>query len=447
MSQAKKPRNADHVRRKNAPMVNDEVIEARLKSLLLPAILGQQGYARLLGLRERILSFPVMVAAVVTLLWRQVPSVGELSRMLAREDCLWAPRLKVSSQALSQRFLSFPAELFQRVWLALLPRLYQRCGERQRPLPAAVVQAGQHFNEVLIVDGSTLEALFRKLQALETLPRGTLAGKMCTVIDLAYRLPRHVWFSDVASVHDTHFLDAVLKVSRPGTLWLFDRGFYDFGFFARLIDRRAAFITRSKANLVYTVSQVLTHNERIRDRLITVRAHRLRLVEVRFGRQWYRYLTSVTDPTVLPAWMVADLYRRRWRLEEAFLIVKRVLNLSYLWTGSENGVLLQVWSTWLFFAVLVDLGDAVAEELGLEFDRISLEMLLRGLYHFSVAHQKGLADDPVKYFAAPENQDLGVVKRLRKKRPPGTASSPTHGNFDDFWEGHDFEDLTTLGLA
>ncbi len=80
MSKAKKPRNADQVRRKNAPMVSNEVIEERLKLLLTPAILGQQGYARLLGLRERILSFPVRVAAVLTLLWRQVPSVCELSR-------------------------------------------------------------------------------------------------------------------------------------------------------------------------------------------------------------------------------------------------------------------------------------------------------------------------------------------------------------------------------
>jgi len=31
-----------------------------------------------------------------------------------------------------------------------------------------------------------------------------------------------------------------------------------------------------------------------------------------------------------------------------------------------------------------------------------------------VAHQKGKATDPVKYFAAPENQDLGIVKRQRK---------------------------------
>ncbi len=43
-------------------------------------------------------------------------------------------------------------------------------------------------------------------------------------------------------------------------------------------------------------------------------------------------------------------------------------------------------------------------------------MIYRGLYHFSVAHQKGLTDDPIKYFAAPENRDLGVVKSIRKPR-------------------------------
>lgn len=41
-------------------------------------------------------------------------------------------------------------------------------------------------------------------------------------------------------------------------------------------------------------------------------------------------------------------------------------------------------------------------------------MIFRSLYYFSVAHDKGKADDPVKYFAAKENQDLGVVKALRK---------------------------------
>lgn len=120
---------------------------------------------------------------------------------------------------------------------------------------------------------------------------------------------------------------------------------------------------------------------------------------IRSGKTWYSYITSVLDPVVLPPYVVADLYRRRWRIEEAFNTVKRLLGLSYLWTGSINGVKLQVWATWLFYAVLVDLGDAIADELALPFDRISLEMVYRGLYHFSVAYDKGKATAPVSYFA------------------------------------------------
>jgi hypothetical protein len=41
-------------------------------------------------------------------------------------------------------------------------------------------------------------------------------------------------------------------------------------------------------------------------------------------------------------------------------------------------------------------------------------MIYQGIYHFSVAQKKGLANDLVKYFAAPENQDFGVVKTIRK---------------------------------
>jgi hypothetical protein len=61
-------------------------------------------------MRDRILTLPLMVAAVVTLLWRQVFSVGELTRRLNRDDLLWAKVVRVSRQAVSERFLSFPYE-------------------------------------------------------------------------------------------------------------------------------------------------------------------------------------------------------------------------------------------------------------------------------------------------------------------------------------------------
>jgi len=147
-------------------------------------------------------------------------------------------------------------------------------------------------------------------------------------------------------------------------------------------------------------------------------------VQVRFGSTWYSYLTSVLEPQQLPPFAVADLYHRRWRIEEAFCTVKRLLGLSYLWTGSINGIKLQIWATWLFYAVLVDLGDAVADEVGVPFEQISLEMLYRDLYHFSVAINYGKATNPVAYFTAPENQDLRVIKIRKPKAPLDLSPFP-----------------------
>ena len=68
------------------------------------------------------------------------------------------------------------------------------------------------------------------------------------------------------------------------------------------------------------------------------------------------------------------------------------------------------------YAVLVDLSDAVADAVALPLERISMEMVWCGLYHFNQASQSGKATDPIAYLAAPENRDLGVIKALRK--PP-----------------------------
>ena len=67
------------------------------------------------------------------------------------------------------------------------------------------------------------------------------------------------------------------------------------------------------------------------------------------------------------------------------------------------------------YTVLVDLTDAVAAVLEQPYQALSLEMVYRGLYHFTQAAQRGLADDPVAYLAANATW-LGIVKRKRKQR-------------------------------
>lgn len=59
--------NRDHAKKTHRPMVEDEVIAEQLERLLTPAITNQENYYRKLGLRERILNLPLMMAGVLTL--------------------------------------------------------------------------------------------------------------------------------------------------------------------------------------------------------------------------------------------------------------------------------------------------------------------------------------------------------------------------------------------
>lgn len=417
--------NRDHAKKTQRPMEEDRVIAEHLTALLTPVITSQSGFFRELGLRDRILTLPLMVAAVLTLLWRDVPGVTELGRLLETEGFLWCGKTKVSQQALSQRFLTFPDVLFERIFTESLPNLKQRCLTRKNhPLPPSVQFSLSKFDNIWCADGSTLEALFRKLKSLEDVKPGKLAGKMGVVIDLVTRLPITIWFRSNPRASDTSFEANLLELVSPQTLLLLDRGFYHFQFWQKLIDHQVHFISRIKINAVIEYQQVFTDGYGLRDRLVKIGSGTkktpsvtLRLIEVRVGKTWRSYLTSVLDPIVLPPYVVIDLYQKRWRIEDAFNLVKRLLGLSYLWTGSINGIKLQIWATWLFYAVLVDLGDGVADELALPFDCISLEMIYRGLYYFHGASKRGEAQDPVKYFAAPDVQKcLGIVKRQRKPK-------------------------------
>jgi hypothetical protein len=241
-----------------------------------------------------------MIAAILAMLWRQILSVCELTKTLNREGALWMRPVKVSHPALSKRLLAFPAELFQQVLHSLLPKL------RERPLPESVSYALRQFGHIYAVDGSALEALFRKLDALQDTPAGVLAGKICTVIDLATRLPEQIWYTAQALAHDTNFHSKILSMVHTGTLWIFDRGFYDFAFFDAIIDRGGHFMTRLKSNAVLSVQGIFVHSAEVRDRLILLGGengtcqHTLRLIEVRFGATWYSYLVTAQAWCFLP---------------------------------------------------------------------------------------------------------------------------------------------------
>lgn len=245
---------------------------------------------------------------------------------------------------------------------------------------------------------------------------------MAALLDLISRLPHALWYEQDQRANDQRFWERVLAALERGMLLIFDLGFLNFTRFDQLTDAGVWFLTRMEERTVYRVETVLRRTAHLHERLVWVGSgpqscctHLLRLVEWQHQGKWYRYLTNVVEPKLLPAEYVVALYWQRWRIEDAFNVVKRLLGLAYFWTGSINGIQVQVWATWILYAVLVDLTDAVAEALKQPFQALSIEMVYRGLYHFTQAHHRGKADDVVAYLAA-DAEGLGIIKRKRKKR-------------------------------
>lgn len=395
----------------------DEKIQQRLAGLLLPAIEAQKEFYKKLGLRSRILPLSVMVAIVVSIIWRQLGSGGsEVSRLLRSEGLLWVSTLMVSQQAISERLRTFPPVLLWRLLLHILPVLHERWQTRQRPLPPVLAWAQERYTAVLAADGSTLDALVRKVGLLRDCEKHPLAGKMVAVLDLCSWLPRVIWFEEDAQASDQRFWLRILEAVPAGALLIVDLGFTNFKMYAQMTT--VTFITRAKSNLSFQVKKVYLRTPQVQDLLVWIGAGEdrqlVRLVKVRYRGKWYRYLTDELDPAVLPALYVAALYRQRWRIEDAYNVVKRLLGLAYFWNGSQYGVQLQVWATWILYVVLVDLTDSVAEALGRPFVDISMEMVYRSLYYFSQALRRGEATDPVAHLAANATW-LGIVKRPRKR--------------------------------
>jgi len=397
----------------------DEQIEQWMEEAVQPAVYTQMELYRQMGLRARVLTLVVMVAFVLNLLWRQLGSVREGTRVLREEGMLWVTPLEgVSPQAVLKRMGHLPATLFYNILLEVIPQMQAQAVARQRPLPPATSWARQHFEHIWAADGSVLDNLLKKTGLLAEAEEAVLAGKIVTLVDVATQMPDAITYTEDSQSHDHSFWEWLMDQVKANVLLLLDKGWLDFDRFDQLTEQGVGLITPLKSNGAYQEVQVLSKTANVHDVIIRLGSrqrqcrHPMRLVSVLFKGKWYRYVTNVLYPTILPPEVIVALYGQRWRIEDAFNVVKRLLGLAYFYTGSVNGVQLQVWATWLLYTMLVDLTDSVAEGLQRPFRDISMEMVYRGLYHFAQARKQGQADDVVAYFVR-KAKDLSLIKQKR----------------------------------
>jgi Transposase DDE domain len=423
----KRIQGADRQRRTNLPSPPVEEIQRELMRQLTPAMFAQAraGHSHL-NLRDRVLNLSTMCAIVVSLVWRRVPSLSEVLRILSKEGLLWVEATEVSLTALSKRFDKLPAELFATLFEQLIDAQvkHRRLASEAATAPTAahpLAVLQQIYSCLWIADASTLERLRKTTTELRQQPKAVLGGKLLMIVEALTHQPVCAFFEPDAAANEKRFCDRIVAALAVGGLVIIDAGFFSFAFFDAFTDAGKFFLTRMKANTRYQSIKVLSQGAHFRDEIINVGLnsghpcqHRLRMVSVLWGTTWYRYLTNELDPTRLTAQQVAALYRQRWRIEDAFLLTKRLLGLAYLWVSSANGIEMQIYATLIFYSVLIALCNDLATALDTPLDRISVEMVFRSLYHFSRAVERDPSTELIPFLS--ENATLFALVKVERKR-------------------------------
>jgi hypothetical protein len=204
--------------------------EQRLMDGLSPSLLAPRQLERrdprqphrLIRMRQRLLTLPVIVAIIVSVVWRRVPSIAEGQKVLAHEGLLGVAPRRVSPQAITKRLDVRPAavrgQLFAEVWTRLQ-------AQPPPPLPhpswAPVQEA---FPRIALVDGSTREARCNKTQLLRQQEGLVLAGKVLVRGEAFSHRPLWHLSPEDALANDKRFAAAILAALPVGGLLLFDLG-------------------------------------------------------------------------------------------------------------------------------------------------------------------------------------------------------------------------------
>jgi hypothetical protein len=140
----------------------------------------------------------------------------------------------------------------------------------------------------------------------------------------------------------------------PGATYVFDLGYYDYGWWARLDKLGCRIVTRLKVNTALSVVErralpgdsPLSYDQvgYLPERLKGSRIHPFQdpVREIGVTLDDGKTLRVVTNDLDAPAQEIADLYKRRWAIELFFRWVKQTLRIKHFIGRSENAVRIQI---------------------------------------------------------------------------------------------------------
>jgi hypothetical protein len=150
----------------------------------------------------------------------------------------------------------------------------------------------------------------------------------------------------------------------PGATYVFDLGYYDYGWWRMLDAAGCRIVTRLKANTPFAVvedrpvapqSPILSdRNGHLPKRLAASRNNPMSALvrEIRVVIETGKVLRIFTNDLTASAEEIADLYKRRWAIELFFRWVKQTLKISHFFGTSENAVRIQIAVALIAFLLL-----------------------------------------------------------------------------------------------
>lgn len=156
---------------------------------------------------------------------------------------------------------------------------------------------------------------------------------------------------------------AKLMPIEAGATYVFDKGYYDYGFWARLHQQGCRFVTRLKKHAaVRSCEERTVRGEgilfdrvvRLSDRLAGQRRNPLtepvRLIGVKIDTG--REITLLTNDLNAPAIEIAGLYKARWQVELFFKWIKQNLKINHFFGTSRNAVTIQIMAALIAYLLL-----------------------------------------------------------------------------------------------
>jgi hypothetical protein len=149
-----------------------------------------------------------------------------------------------------------------------------------------------------------------------------------------------------------------------GATYVFDLGYYDYGWWARLDDACCRIVTRFKTNTPLLEARDLPRppgSDVVCDRIgfLPARQAKSRLNpmqvavrEVVVMTETGKRLRILTNDLDAPAQEIADLYKRRWLIELFFRLMKQMLRITRFIGRSENAVRIQIAVALIAFLLL-----------------------------------------------------------------------------------------------